>query len=178
MSIIDQRWAEAGRIWNEQQFDLRVEAVNGWETDGFDRMSRTCFMDVGADTTEAMVYAINFIPGTADLSGDPEFAEPDWQGPEPEETAVFGYSINLDERGQFYADVRDTEGNSIFEIKTPEEGGDPGFEDLGMRHKDDLSGLRDHLVSLGVLERDAELLPLAEFERRIEPEDDSLGMGM
>lgn len=56
------------------------------------------------------------------------------------------YFINLDERGEFYADVRDESNNTIFEIK-----GFDIFEDGWMRNKNDLMGLRNHLVDLGVM---------------------------
>ena len=59
------------------------------------------------------------------------------------------YFINLDERGEFYADVRDESNNTIFEIK-----GFDIFEDGWMRNKNDLMGLRNHLVGLGVMKDD------------------------
>uniref|UniRef100_E6QW74 Uncharacterized protein n=1 Tax=mine drainage metagenome TaxID=410659 RepID=E6QW74_9ZZZZ len=55
------------------------------------------------------------------------------------------YFINLDERGEFYADVRDDSNNTIFEIK-----GFDVFEDGWMRNKRDLKGLKNYLVDLGV----------------------------
>jgi hypothetical protein len=56
------------------------------------------------------------------------------------------YFISLDERGEFYADVRDGSNNTIFEIK-----GFDIFEDGWMRNKSDLKGLKNHLVGLGVM---------------------------
>lgn len=60
----------------------------------------------------------------------------------------FEYWINLDERGEFRADVRagGPNGRSVYEID-----GTDIFEDGFMRHKHDLEGLRAYLVSLGVL---------------------------
>ena len=52
-------------------------------------------------------------------------------------SAVYRYFINLDERGEFYADVRNVRDRSIFEIK-----GFEIFEDGWMRHKHDLDGLK------------------------------------
>ncbi len=62
------------------------------------------------------------------------------------EKKTYLYFINLDERGEFYADVRDDSNNTIFEIK-----GFDIFEDGWMRNKNDLMGLRNHLVDLGVM---------------------------
>lgn len=57
------------------------------------------------------------------------------------------YYINLDERGEFYADVRDENGNTIFEIK-----GFKIFEDGFMKDKNDVQGLYDHLLNRGMIE--------------------------
>jgi hypothetical protein len=59
---------------------------------------------------------------------------------------MFGYFINLDERGEFFADVRDANEKTVFEIH-----GFDIFEDGFMRHKNDMSGLSDHLKSLGIM---------------------------
>jgi hypothetical protein len=85
----------------------------------------------------------------------------------------FGYYVNLDERGDFYADIRDPSGETIFELRAEEDGSIALIEDGFMRHKTDLDGLRDHLVSLGLIGQDAELLPSDRFEARLnEPLDD------
>ena len=55
------------------------------------------------------------------------------------------YFINLDERGEFYADVR-RDGKTIFEIE-----GFEIFEDGFMKHKEDLEGLENYLSYLGLL---------------------------
>ena len=65
---------------------------------------------------------------------------------------TYRYFINLDERGEFYADVRDESNNTIFEIK-----GFDIFEDGWMRNKNDLMGLKNHLVGLGVMKDDDDL---------------------
>lgn len=83
---------------------------------------------------------------------------------------TFGYSINLDERGEFYADVRDASGETIFEIHAPDEEGCSIFEDGFMRHKTDLAGLQFYLVDLGVIPKGSAILPLVEFERRLDAE--------
>lgn len=65
---------------------------------------------------------------------------------EPEdEPAPLEYFINLDERGDFFADVRTAEGDTVFEIH-----GFDIFEDGFMRHKGDTEGLLDYLISLGI----------------------------
>ena len=68
------------------------------------------------------------------------------------EKKTYLYFINLDERGEFYADVRDDGNNTIFEIK-----GFDIFEDGWMRNKNDLMGLKNHLVDLGVMKDDDDL---------------------
>jgi len=55
------------------------------------------------------------------------------------------YHINLDERGEFYADVR-RGGETIFEIK-----GFDIFEDGWMKHKEDMIGLVEYLEHLGLI---------------------------
>lgn len=72
---------------------------------------------------------------------------------EPEdEPAPLEYFINLDERGDFFADVRRADA-TIFEIH-----GADIFEDGFMDHKDDLAGLLDYLVSLGIASKDDSLV--------------------
>lgn len=60
------------------------------------------------------------------------------------------YHINLDERGEFYADVR-RDDETIFEIK-----GFDIFEDGFMQHKNDIGGLREYLGDLGLLRANAD----------------------
>ena len=65
----------------------------------------------------------------------------------------YKYFINLDERGEFYADVRDPDGNTVYEIH-----GFAFFEAGFMKHKDDLEGLEDHLHMQGVMPKGATLV--------------------
>ncbi len=58
---------------------------------------------------------------------------------------TFEYFINLDERGEFYADVRDCTGETILEIE-----GDSVFEDGWMKHNQDLDGLKEYLCFLAI----------------------------
>lgn len=88
---------------------------------------------------------------------------------------LYGYYINLDERGDFYADVRNVDGQTVFEIHAGASLGEDEssiFEDGFMRTKDDLSGLTEHLRNLGVIPQDAEVRSASEFERRIEASED------
>jgi hypothetical protein len=67
---------------------------------------------------------------------------------------MFLYHVNLDERGGYYADVRDPDGLTIFEIKAGDlldEGESSIFEDGFMRHGKDMDGLTDYLRQLGVI---------------------------
>jgi hypothetical protein len=75
--------------------------------------------------------------------------------------------------GDFYADIRDPSGETVFELRAEEDGSIGLIEDGFMRHKTDLSGLREHLVDLGLIGPDAELLPSDRFEARLDadPED-------
>lgn len=66
---------------------------------------------------------------------------------------VYEYYINLDERGMFYADVRNPEGVTVFEIKIePYEKGNI-FDDRWMKHKNDLAGLKEYLQDLGIMDQ-------------------------
>lgn len=77
-------------------------------------------------------------------------------------TLCYGYCINLDERGDFYADVRDPAGKTVFEIR-----GFEIFEDGFMRNKHDLAGLQEHLAGLGFIDTAATIYPMAQFEEKI-----------
>lgn len=57
----------------------------------------------------------------------------------------FTYYINLDERGEFNADVRDESGNTVLEI------GSDDFEMGIMKHKHDHDSLKRHLIMLGIM---------------------------
>ena len=62
----------------------------------------------------------------------------------------YSYFINLDERGEFYADVRNQNDRTIFEIK-----GYEIFEDGFMKDKGDISGLTEYLRDLGLISKGA-----------------------
>ena len=88
------------------------------------------------------------------------------------DSGPLGYYVNLDERGDFYADVRNPDGETIFEIRAEEDGSIALIEDGFMRHKTDLDGLRSHLVDLGLIGAEAELLPTDRFEARLDETPD------
>lgn len=75
----------------------------------------------------------------------------------------YGYYINQDERGDFYADVRDADGQTVFDIH-----GMDIFEDGFMRSKSDLAGLTGYLRDLGVIPRNGDVLSMVDFEVRQE----------
>ena len=64
----------------------------------------------------------------------------------------YEYFINLDERGEFFADVRTPEGTTVFEIK-----GFEIFQDGCMNHAEDLCNLADYLRDLGIMSQDDDL---------------------
>lgn len=70
-----------------------------------------------------------------------------------DDASEFTYYINLDERGYFYADVRNSDDETVFEIH-----GFDIFEDGFMEHKHDMEGLKDHLVRLGIMAPSDELV--------------------
>lgn len=64
----------------------------------------------------------------------------------------YGYYINLDEREEFYADVRDGKGDTVYEIK-----GFDIFEDGFMRDKKDMTGLLEYLIHMQIVEPESEI---------------------
>lgn len=83
--------------------------------------------------------------------------------------SLFGYYINLNERGSFYADVRNTSGESVYEVRMGnelEEDCTDLVEDGFMRHNKDVDGLANHLKALGVMPPGSFLLHAGEFERQ------------
>ncbi|MCE6958306.1 hypothetical protein LAZ40_04450 [Cereibacter sphaeroides] len=159
------RFRAADRAFEDADFDgMSVEGTGGWETDGLDRMQRPFFLDSGAACSEAVMFGLEFRPGTAQLAHDPEFEVP----ARVDRTPIFGWYINLDERGEFYADLRDASGKTVFEIRTPDEEGHDFFEDGYMKHGNDLEGLRDYMLDLKIIPQGAEVLSFSDFEARLE----------
>jgi hypothetical protein len=69
-----------------------------------------------------------------------------------ESNKTFHYYINLDERGEFNADVRDENDNTVLEIT-----GDD-FEMGVLKHKHDHDGLWRHLINLGIIKHGDKLV--------------------
>lgn len=69
---------------------------------------------------------------------------------------AYGYYVNFDRPDGFFADVRNTLGKTVFEIRDTEI-----IESGLMRHKRDVSGLRDYLVEQGLMDRRQLLLLMA-----------------
>ena len=65
---------------------------------------------------------------------------------------TYFYHINLDERGEFYADVRRNDEETVFEIK-----GFDIFKDGFMKNSRDMDGLKQYLTSLGTINEQDEL---------------------
>lgn len=84
---------------------------------------------------------------------------------------VYGYYINLDERGEFYADVRNVDGKSVFEIRAGNSLGEDEssiFDDGFMRDKNDIQGLTTYLRDMALIPKDASILSMSTFEKEIE----------
>lgn len=80
---------------------------------------------------------------------------------------IFGYYIDLDERSDFSADVRNIDGQTIFEIKSGDslgEGETSIFEEGFMRDKTDISGLTDYLRDIGIIPKDGNIMSDSDFE--------------
>jgi len=69
---------------------------------------------------------------------------------------AYGYYVNFDRPEGFFADVRNTLGKTVFEIR------DTHIIESGlMSHKRDVGGLRDYLIEQGLMERRQMLLLMA-----------------
>ena len=72
---------------------------------------------------------------------------------------TYEYFINLDERGEFYADVRNPSGETIWELKSDAETGEIWMlEDGFMENIDDLSGLHSYLLDGGLIKIEDDLV--------------------
>ena len=78
---------------------------------------------------------------------------------------VFGYYVNLDERGSFYADVRDIRDNTIYEVSSDDEDGTVWEVESGfMSDPHDLEGLAGYLAEMSIIAKGGEILSSDEFE--------------
>lgn len=87
---------------------------------------------------------------------------------QPFPPATYEYWINLNERGSFYADVRNSSGKTVFEIKAGDElGPDESsiFDDGFMKHIHDMDGLKAYLVQLGIMKPNQTLKDMQPNER-------------
>jgi hypothetical protein len=82
----------------------------------------------------------------------------------------FGYFVNLDERGEFYADVRDETGNTVFEVRLGGDDEDTSdlVQDGFMKHRRDISGLQSHLIDIGLIGSQDEILTMTDFTSQME----------
>lgn len=70
--------------------------------------------------------------------------------------AAYGYYVNFDRSDGFFADVRNALGKTVFELH------DTRIIESGlMRHKRDVSGLRNYLVGQGLMDHQQILLLMA-----------------
>lgn len=79
----------------------------------------------------------------------------------------YGYYINLDERGDFSADVRDVNGRTVFSFvagSSLTEVESSLFEDGFMRDKNDVEGLTSYLRDLLLIPANAVVLSMDAFE--------------
>src|SRR5688572_28823338 len=73
---------------------------------------------------------------------------------EPQMTRILKYHVNLNERGSFYADVRDENDATLYEVRAGDELGEDEtdlVEDGFMRDLMDTRGLTEYLQSLGII---------------------------
>lgn len=84
---------------------------------------------------------------------------------------LFGYYVNLDERGSFYADLRNEHGDSVYSVY----GGnmidedDMSLVEMGyMTDFKDTSGLHEYLSEMGIIPKSAEVMDSDAFEAALE----------
>lgn len=83
---------------------------------------------------------------------------------------LYGYFIDLDERGSFLADVRDLDGKTVFEVRAGDSLGEDEtslIDDGFMRDTRDISGLTDYLRSMNVIPSHASVVTMQEFEQAL-----------
>lgn len=85
-----------------------------------------------------------------------------------------GFYVNLDERGSFYADVRNALGDTVFELRAEGEELDL-VEDGFMKHKTDIDGLSSYLASIGVIEEKTSIMEMSAFEAELDAASPDFG---
>ncbi len=78
------------------------------------------------------------------------------------QTPFYGYYINLDERGEFFADVRDQGGNTVYEIHT--EQAEELIIDGFVRDVRSPAQIAQHLRDAGIIAKDAQVYSMTHFE--------------
>jgi|GEM_PF-3343887 len=112
------------------------------------------------------------------IRSEVELLEGVLQGAEPITEAknkkpIFGYYINKNERGEFYADVRNEDGETVYEIRSDEETGEvPEVEDGHMRNERDIQGLEWMLKKSRVIPSNGELYTSRDFESELDADED------
>ena len=67
---------------------------------------------------------------------------------------VYNYHINLNERGSFFADIRDDDENTVYEFEAGNELKEYEssiFDDGWMKHPEDIGGLAEYLMDIGIM---------------------------
>ena len=91
---------------------------------------------------------------------------------------LYAYSVNLDERGSFYADVRDIfTDKTVYEVRSDDDrdGEIPEVTDGFMRHKTDMDGLCSTLIDRGVIPANARVVALGDADRAYDRALDAIG---
>lgn len=72
---------------------------------------------------------------------------------------TYEYYINLEERGEFYADIRNSLGDTVYDLFQDEETGviQPVYDGF-MKHTKDLVGLRKYLIYRGIIKIEDEVI--------------------
>lgn len=136
--------------------EMRDAALTGSVT-GYDRSD--ILASLNHLHAEFFTYEMTSTATRSDRQNDPDSAA-------APHTGLLGYYINLDERGDFYADIRNEDEQTIFEIRNEDDEISlivNGF----MSHKEDLDGLQDYLKEIGLIDGSAELLSAKDFEHRL-----------
>lgn len=78
---------------------------------------------------------------------------------------TFGFYINLNERGSFYGDLRNMDGTTVLEIKSNDDGEIDLIEDGYLKHNQDLAGIAEYAVTVGLIPAGASVLSSNDFEQ-------------
>ncbi len=103
------------------------------------------------DGLKAYLIQAGIIPANSALLSEHQFNKYESMDDEDKQyyydVPVYEYHINLNERGYFYADVRDSSGNTVFEIKNEEEGDDENEDDFFDQENEFEDGELDEAVA-------------------------------